>query len=160
MGGKLKDQISPRIDYLFTTSLRTKKYIDASKFNVPIYKRQIVFDIWEQRDNADYFRELTKEKLDNWRPPPFEDFNMRFMGFSDEEASQLQEELLSHGGNITPRNDPHLDFIVIPNDMTKPLAMAADDLEKMVVVEWFWSCIQVKKGAISIEFNSCGENEQ
>ncbi|CBY25004.1 unnamed protein product [Oikopleura dioica] len=143
MGGQLKDQISPRIDYLFTTNLRTKKYIDASKFNVPIYKRQIVFDIWEQRDNADFFRELTKEKLDNWRPPPFEDFNMRFMGFSDEEASQLQEELLSHGGNITPRNDPHLDFIVIPNDMTKPLAMAADDLEKMVVVEWFWSCIQV-----------------
>ncbi|CAG5098750.1 Oidioi.mRNA.OKI2018_I69.XSR.g15942.t1.cds [Oikopleura dioica] len=145
MGAQVKDQISLKIDYLFTTNMRTKKYVDASKFNVPIYKRELIFDIWEKRKNPNFFRELSenKEDLDKWRPPPFEDYKMRFMGFPDDEAAQLQEELMNHGGRMVHKDDPDLDLIVIPNDMPKPVSISTDDLEKMVVVEWFWSCIQV-----------------
>lgn len=142
LGALVKDQISTKIAYLLTTNLRSSKFTNAMKFDVPAINRKIVFDLWAQKDDPSLT--LSASFIEKYQYQPFEQMILKFNGFAADDLFQLEEELMKNGGEVWAENkNKKADYIVMPNNQPKPETMTIEELEKIVMEEWFWSCIQV-----------------
>lgn len=146
LGAMARDEISTKVDFLFTTNLCSKKFSQATKFDIPVVKRQIIFDMWDRR--MDITLRLTKEMIDKYQYRPFEKLKMKFQGFNGDQLFQLEEELLNNGGEVWTEGETDgkisaASVLLVPNDLPKPDMMTIEDLNNVVMEEWFWSCIQV-----------------
>lgn len=145
LGAVVKENISTKVDYLFTTNLRSKKFCDATKFDIPVIKRKLIFDLWKNRNIPDV--KLCKDIIAKNRYLPFEQMKMKFLGFDKDQVFQLEEELINNGGAVSIGDqspDQNQRFILVPNDYPRPENITVDELDNVVMEEWFWSCIQVK----------------
>ena len=155
----MRDSISTKVDFLFTTNVRSKKFSTAVKFDIPVIKRNLIFDLWKQRQSD---LKLDNELIANYRYLPFEQTKMRFLGFDKEQLFQLEEELINNGGQVWAEDKTssmeHVQFILVPNDFPKPENITVDELDHVVMEEWFWSCIQVNIKTLHIVVTYIGGN--
>ena len=119
----------------------------ATKYDIPVIKRQLVFDLWARRTEKDL--RLTDQMIQQYRYLPFEQLQIKFVGFQGDQLFQLEEELLANGGEVwNDENDRKSTnyLYIVRNDYPKDDSFLYDDLDKIVMEEWFWSCIQVTLG--------------
>mgnify|MGYP003729709049 CR=1 FL=1 len=148
LGAMIKEDISTKVEFLFTTNLKSSRFQNAIRFGIPVVKRQLIFDMWDQRKNPTL--SFNDELIMQNRYRPFVQVKMKLLGFDSDQTFQLEEELILNGGEVLMGKPTESDvsdsltYILVPNDYPKPEKMTIDELETVVMEEWFWSCIQVR----------------
>ena len=67
MGGIERKEVNEKANFLVTTNLKSSKYISATGvYDIPVLKRQSLFDAWENRNDPN-FRFDSKKFYEQYR---------------------------------------------------------------------------------------------
>jgi len=118
LGGQCRQNIDEKATFLVTTNLKSTKYDRANAFDIPVIKRQSIYDAWEQRANPKF--EFNDKFYKKYIYDCFYTHKIRFYGFDKTEEQQLVKNLIENGGEHAA-NDDDANYIVIPSSIkTKP----------------------------------------
>uniref|UniRef100_A0A8C2N8B5 DH domain-containing protein n=1 Tax=Capra hircus TaxID=9925 RepID=A0A8C2N8B5_CAPHI len=110
----------------------------AVSLGTPIMKPEWIYKAWE-RDfcaSVDDFR-------NEFKVPPFQDCILSFLGFSDEEKTNMEEMTKMQGGNYLPVGDERCTHLIVEENIVKELPFEPSKKLYVVKQEWFWGSIQM-----------------
>uniref|UniRef100_A0A673JPG7 Protein ECT2-like n=1 Tax=Sinocyclocheilus rhinocerous TaxID=307959 RepID=A0A673JPG7_9TELE len=137
MGGTIrKDFDSAKVTHLIARSTHGEKY------RVCIHRIHTYISSFRNEE----FR--TEFKV-----PPFQDCVLSFLGFSEEEKTNMEERTQKHGGRFQAVGDARCTHLVVEENSIKELPFTPSKRLYVVKQEWFWGSIQMDARAGEIMYS-------
>ncbi|XP_077059146.1 protein ECT2 isoform X5 [Siphateles boraxobius] len=143
MGGTIRKEFdSAKVSHLIAHSTHGEKYRLAVCMGTPILTPEWIRKAWEHRDDIN-FHAGNEEFRTEFKVPPFQDCVLSFLGFSEEEKTNMEERTQKHGGRVQAVGDEKCTHLVVEENSIKELPFTP--LKRLYVVkqEWFWGSIQM-----------------
>ncbi|XP_035508570.1 protein ECT2 [Morone saxatilis] len=142
MGGTIRKDFSTKVTHLIAYSTHGEKYRLAVCMGTPILTPSWIHKAWERRDDV-CFHAGEEEFRTEFKVPPFQDCILSFLGFSDEEKTNMEERTLKHGGSYLEIGDERCTHMVVEENSVKELPFSPSKKLFAVKQEWFWGSIQM-----------------
>ncbi|XP_043108878.1 protein ECT2 isoform X2 [Puntigrus tetrazona] len=143
MGGTIrKDFDSAKVTHLIARSTHGEKYRLAVCMGTPILTPEWIHKAWEHRDDIN-FHASNEEFRTEFKVPPFQDCVLSFLGFSEEERTNMEERTQKHGGRFQAVGDERCTHLVVEENIIKELPFTPSKRLYVVKQEWFWGSIQM-----------------
>ncbi|XP_051957143.1 protein ECT2 [Xyrauchen texanus] len=143
MGGTIrKDFDSAKVTHLIAHSTHGEKYRLAVCMGTPILTPEWIRKAWEHRDDIN-FHAGSEEFRTEFKVPPFQDCVLSFLGFSEEEKTNMEERTQKHGGRFQAVGDERCTHLVVEENSIKELPFTPSKRLYVVKQEWFWGSIQM-----------------
>ncbi|XP_021109906.1 protein ECT2 isoform X4 [Heterocephalus glaber] len=114
----------------------------AVSLGTPIMKPDWIYKAWERRNEQD-FCAAVDDFRNEFKVPPFQDCILSFLGFSDEEKTNMEEMTEMQGGNYLPVGDQRCTHLIVEENTVKELPFEPSKKLYVVKQEWFWGSIQM-----------------
>ncbi|XP_021109904.1 protein ECT2 isoform X3 [Heterocephalus glaber] len=124
------------------TGFRKKEELVAVSLGTPIMKPDWIYKAWERRNEQD-FCAAVDDFRNEFKVPPFQDCILSFLGFSDEEKTNMEEMTEMQGGNYLPVGDQRCTHLIVEENTVKELPFEPSKKLYVVKQEWFWGSIQM-----------------
>uniref|UniRef100_F7EJV0 Protein ECT2 n=1 Tax=Callithrix jacchus TaxID=9483 RepID=F7EJV0_CALJA len=124
------------------TGFRKKEELVAVSLGTPIMKPEWIYKAWERRNEQD-FCAAVDDFRNEFKVPPFQDCVLSFLGFSDEEKTNMEEMTEMQGGKYLPLGDERCTHLVVEENIVKDLPFEPSKKLYVVKQEWFWGSIQM-----------------
>ncbi|XP_060249593.1 protein ECT2 isoform X8 [Ovis aries] len=124
------------------TGFRKKEELVAVSLGTPIMKPEWIYKAWERRDEQDFCASVDDFR-NEFKVPPFQDCILSFLGFSDEEKTNMEEMTKMQGGNYLPVGDERCTHLIVEENIVKELPFEPSKKLYVVKQEWFWGSIQM-----------------
>uniref|UniRef100_A0A8C7SWR5 Epithelial cell transforming 2 n=1 Tax=Oncorhynchus mykiss TaxID=8022 RepID=A0A8C7SWR5_ONCMY len=141
MGGTIRKDFSTKVTHLIAYSTHGEKYKLAVCMGTPILTPTWIHKAWEHRE--DVFHAGDEEFRTEFKVPPFQDCVLSFLGFSDEEKTNMEERTIKHGGSHLEVGDQKCTHMVVEENAVKELPFVPSKRLYVVKQEWFWGTIQM-----------------
>uniref|UniRef100_A0A673X1G8 Epithelial cell transforming 2 n=1 Tax=Salmo trutta TaxID=8032 RepID=A0A673X1G8_SALTR len=141
MGGTIRKDFSTKVTHLIAYSTHGEKYKLAVCMGTPILTPTWIHKAWEHRD--DVFHAGDEEFRTEFKVPPFQDCVLSFLGFSDEDKTNMEERTIKHGGSHLEVGDQKCTHMVVEENSVKELPFVPSKRLYVVKQEWFWGTIQM-----------------
>uniref|UniRef100_A0A673ITA3 Epithelial cell transforming 2 n=1 Tax=Sinocyclocheilus rhinocerous TaxID=307959 RepID=A0A673ITA3_9TELE len=126
MGGTIrKDFDSTKVTHLIARSTHGEKY------RACIHRIHINFHAGNEEFRTEF------------KVPPFQDCVLSFLGFSEEERTNMEERTQKHGGRFQAVGDERCTHLVVEENSIKELPFTPSKRLYVVKQEWFWGSIQM-----------------
>ncbi|RXN22325.1 ECT2 isoform X1 [Labeo rohita] len=143
MGGTIrKDFDSAKVTHLIARSTHGEKYRLAVCMGTPILTPEWIHKAWEHKDDIN-FHASNEEFRTEFKVPPFQDCVLSFLGFSEEEKTNMEERTQKHGGRVQVVGDERCTHLVVEENSIKELPFTPSKRLYVVKQEWFWGSIQM-----------------
>ncbi|XP_051532062.1 protein ECT2-like isoform X4 [Myxocyprinus asiaticus] len=143
MGGTIrKDFDSAKVTHLIALSTHGEKYRLAVCMGTPILTPEWIRKAWEHRNDIN-FHAGSEEFRTEFKVPPFQDCVLSFLGFSEEEKTNMEERTQKHGGRFQAVGDERCTHLVVEENSIKELPFTPSKRLYVVKQEWFWGSIQM-----------------
>uniref|UniRef100_A0A3Q1GSW5 Epithelial cell transforming 2 n=1 Tax=Acanthochromis polyacanthus TaxID=80966 RepID=A0A3Q1GSW5_9TELE len=142
MGGTIRKDFSTKVTHLIAYSTHGEKYRLAVCMGTPILTPSWIHKAWERRDDV-HFHAGEEEFRTGFKVPPFQDCILSFLGFSEEEKTNMEERTLKHGGGYLEVGDERCTHMVVEENSVKELPFSPSQKVFVVKQEWFWGSIQM-----------------
>uniref|UniRef100_A0A672SQ57 Epithelial cell transforming 2 n=1 Tax=Sinocyclocheilus grahami TaxID=75366 RepID=A0A672SQ57_SINGR len=153
MGGTIrKDFDSAKVTHLIARSSHGEKYRLAVCMGTPILTPEWIHKAWEHRDDIN-FHAGNEEFRTEFKVPPFQDCVLSFLGFSEEEKTNMEERTQKHGGRFQAVGDARCTHLVVEENSIKELPFTPSKRLYVVKQEWFWGSIQMDARAGEIMYS-------
>ncbi|XP_016381626.1 protein ECT2-like [Sinocyclocheilus rhinocerous] len=153
MGGTIrKDFDSAKVTHLIARSTHGEKYRLAVCMGTPILTPEWIHKAWEHRDDIN-FHAGNEEFRTEFKVPPFQDCVLSFLGFSEEEKTNMEERTQKHGGRFQAVGDARCTHLVVEENSIKELPFTPSKRLYVVKQEWFWGSIQMDARAGEIMYS-------
>uniref|UniRef100_A0A672SR28 Epithelial cell transforming 2 n=1 Tax=Sinocyclocheilus grahami TaxID=75366 RepID=A0A672SR28_SINGR len=152
MGGTIrKDFDSAKVTHLIARSSHGEKYRLAVCMGTPILTPEWIHKAWEHRDDIN-FHAGNEEFRTEFKVPPFQDCVLSFLGFSEEEKTNMEERTQKHGTGLS-LGDARCTHLVVEENSIKELPFTPSKRLYVVKQEWFWGSIQMDARAGEIMYS-------
>ncbi|XP_038855425.1 protein ECT2-like isoform X2 [Salvelinus namaycush] len=141
MGGTIRKDFSTKVTHLIAYSTHGEKYKLAVCMGTPILTPTWIHKAWEHRD--DVFHAGDEEFRTEFKVPPFQDCVLSFLGFSNEDKTNMEERTIKHGGSHLEVGDQKCTHMVVEENSVKELPFVPSKRLYVVKQEWFWGTIQM-----------------
>uniref|UniRef100_A0A8C8GMF7 Protein ECT2 n=1 Tax=Oncorhynchus tshawytscha TaxID=74940 RepID=A0A8C8GMF7_ONCTS len=118
MGGSIRKDFSTKVTHLIAYSTHGEKYKLAVCMGTPILTPKWIHKAWEHRDD---FHAGDEEFRTEFKVPPFQDCALSFLGFSDEDKTNMEERTVKHGGSYLEVGDEKCTHMVVEENSVKEL---------------------------------------
>ncbi|XP_071007570.1 protein ECT2-like isoform X1 [Oncorhynchus clarkii lewisi] len=142
MGGTIRKDFSTKVTHLIAYSTHGEKYKLAVCMGTPILTPTWIHKAWEHREDVS-FHAGDEEFRTEFKVPPFQDCVLSFLGFSDEEKTNMEERTIKHGGSHLEVGDQKCTHMVVEENAVKDLPFVPSKRLYVVKQEWFWGTIQM-----------------
>nr|XP_046156730.1 protein ECT2 isoform X2 [Oncorhynchus gorbuscha] len=142
MGGAIRKDFSTKVTHLIAYSTHGEKYKLAVCMGTPILTPTWIHKAWEHRDDVK-FHAGDEEFRTEFKVPPFQDCALSFLGFSDEDKTNMEERTVKHGGSFLEVGDEKCTHMVVEENSVKELPFVPSKRLYVVKQEWFWGSIQM-----------------
>ncbi|XP_014024876.1 protein ECT2 isoform X4 [Salmo salar] len=142
MGGTIRKDFSTKVTHLIAYSTHGEKYKLAVCMGTPILTPTWIHKAWEHRDDVS-FHAGDEEFRTEFKVPPFQDCVLSFLGFSDEDKTNMEERTIKHGGSHLEVGDQKCTHMVVEENSVKELPFVPSKRLYVVKQEWFWGTIQM-----------------
>ncbi|XP_051967038.1 protein ECT2-like isoform X1 [Xyrauchen texanus] len=143
MGGTIrKDFDSAKVTHLIAHSTHGEKYRLAVCMGTPILTPEWIRKAWDHRDDIN-FHAGSEEFRTEFKVPPFQDCVLSFLGFSEEEKTNMEERTQKHGGRFQAVGNERCTHLVVEENSIKELPFTPSKRLYVVKQEWFWGSIQM-----------------
>ncbi|XP_038858500.1 protein ECT2 isoform X4 [Salvelinus namaycush] len=142
MGGAIRKDFSTKVTHLIAYSTHGEKYKLAVCMGTPILTPTWIHKAWEHRDDVN-FHAGDEEFRTEFKVPPFQDCVLSFLGFSDEDKTNMEERTVKHGGSYLEVGDEKCTHMVVEENSVKELPFVPSKRLYVVKQEWFWGSIQM-----------------
>ncbi|XP_064791506.1 protein ECT2 isoform X2 [Oncorhynchus masou masou] len=142
MGGAIRKDFSTKVTHLIAYSTHGEKYKLAVCMGTPILTPTWIHQAWEHRDDVK-FHAGDEEFRTEFKVPPFQDCALSFLGFSDEDKTNMEERTVKHGGSYLEVGDEKCTHMVVEENSVKELPFVPSKRLYVVKQEWFWGSIQM-----------------
>ncbi|KAL0593331.1 Protein ECT2 [Plecturocebus cupreus] len=124
MGGVIRKDFNSKVTHLVANCTQGEKFRVAVSLGTPIMKPEWIYKSWERRNEQD-FCAAVDDFRNEFKVPPFQDCVLSFLGFSDEEKTNMEEMTEMQGGKYLPLGDERCTHLVVEENI------------------WFWGSIQM-----------------
>uniref|UniRef100_A0A3Q2HMZ8 Epithelial cell transforming 2 n=1 Tax=Equus caballus TaxID=9796 RepID=A0A3Q2HMZ8_HORSE len=142
MGGVIRKDCNSKVTHLVANCTQGEKFRIAVSLGTPIMKPEWIYKAWERRNEQDFCASVDDFRND-FKVPPFQDCILSFLGFSDEEKTNMEEMTEMQGGNYLPVGDERCTHLVVEENIVKELPFEPSKKLYVVKQEWFWGSIQM-----------------
>ncbi|MBN3319614.1 ECT2 protein, partial [Atractosteus spatula] len=142
MGGTIRKDFSSKVTHLIAHSTHGEKYRLAVCLGTPILKPDWIYKAWERRNELN-FNAGDEEFRTQFKVPPFQDCQLSFLGFSDEEKRNMEEMTEMQGGRYLEVGDEKCTHLIVEENTIKELPFIPSKRLYVVKQEWFWGSIQM-----------------
>ncbi|XP_035593256.1 protein ECT2-like isoform X2 [Oncorhynchus keta] len=142
MGGTIRKDFSTKVTHLIAYSTHGEKYKLAVCMGTPILTPTWIHKAWEHREDVS-FHAGDEDFRTEFKVPPFQDCVLSFLGFSDEEKTNMEERTIKHGGSHLEVGDQKCTHMVVEENAVKELPFVPSKRLYVVKQEWFWGTIQM-----------------
>ncbi|XP_015216109.1 protein ECT2 isoform X5 [Lepisosteus oculatus] len=142
MGGTIRKDFSSKVTHLIAHSTHGEKYRLAVCLGTPILKPDWIYKAWERRNELN-FNAGDEEFRTQFKVPPFQDCQLSFLGFSDEDKRNMEEMTEMQGGRYLEVGDEKCTHLIIEENTIKELPFIPSKRLYVVKQEWFWGSIQM-----------------
>ncbi|XP_053428445.1 protein ECT2 isoform X2 [Nycticebus coucang] len=142
MGGVIRKDFNSKVTHLVANCTQGEKFRVAVSLGTPIMKPEWIYKAWERRNERD-FCAADDDFRNELKVPPFQDCVLSFLGFSDEEKSNMEEMTKMQGGNYLPVGDERCTHLIVEENVVKELPFEPSKKLYVVKQEWFWGSIQM-----------------
>ncbi|XP_023688626.2 protein ECT2-like isoform X2 [Paramormyrops kingsleyae] len=142
MGGTIRKDFSSKVTHLIAHSTHGEKYRLAVCMGTPILTPAWIRAAWAQRNDVE-FNADDDDFRSEFKVPPFQDCVLSFLGFSEEEKTNMEERTLKHGGGHLEVGDERCTHVVVEENTVKELPFEPSKKLYVVKQEWFWGSIQM-----------------
>ncbi|XP_041587381.1 protein ECT2 isoform X8 [Vulpes vulpes] len=142
MGGVIRKDFNSKVTHLVANCTQGEKFRIAVSLGTPIMKSEWIYKAWERRNEQDFSASVDDFK-NEFKVPPFQDCILSFLGFSDEEKTNMEEMTKMQGGNCLPVGDERCTHLVVEENIVKELPFEPSKKLYVVKQEWFWGSIQM-----------------
>uniref|UniRef100_A0A8C1WCC2 Epithelial cell transforming 2 n=1 Tax=Cyprinus carpio TaxID=7962 RepID=A0A8C1WCC2_CYPCA len=152
MGGTIRKEFdSAKVTHLIARSTHGEKYRLAVCMGTPILTPEWIHKAWEHRDDIN-FHAGNEEFRTEFKVPPFQDCVLSFLGFSEEEKTNMEERTQKHGTELS-LGDERCTHLVVEENSIKELPFTPSKRLYVVKQEWFWGSIQMDARAGEIMYS-------
>ncbi|OWK05901.1 ECT2, partial [Cervus elaphus hippelaphus] len=138
MGGVIRKDFNSKVTHLVANCTQGEKFRVAVSLGTPIMKPEWIYKAWERRNEQDFCASVDDFR-NEFKVPPFQDCILSFLGFSDEEKTNMEEMTKMQGGNCLPVGDERCSHLIVEENIVKELPF--EPSKKLYV--WFWGSIQM-----------------
>ncbi|KAF0880779.1 ECT2 protein, partial [Crocuta crocuta] len=138
MGGVIRKDFNSKVTHLVANCTQGEKFRIAVSLGTPIMKPEWIYKAWERRNEQDFCASVDDFR-NEFKVPPFQDCILSFLGFSDEEKTNMEEMTEMQGGNCLPVGDERCTHLIVEENIVKELPF--EPSKKLYV--WFWGSIQM-----------------
>ncbi|KAL2804696.1 protein ECT2 isoform c, partial [Daubentonia madagascariensis] len=142
MGGVIRKDFNSKVTHLVANCTQGEKFRVAVSLGTPIMKPEWIYKAWERRNEQDFCAAVDDFK-NEFKVPPFQDCVLSFLGFSDEEKTNMEEMTEMQGGNYLPVGDERCTHLIVEENIVKELPFEPSKKLYVVKQEWFWGSIQM-----------------
>nr|XP_039336244.1 protein ECT2 isoform X4 [Saimiri boliviensis boliviensis] len=142
MGGVIRKDFNSKVTHLVANCTQGEKFRVAVSLGTPIMKPEWIYKAWERRNEQD-FCAAVDDFRNEFKVPPFQDCVLSFLGFSDEEKTNMEEMTEMQGGKYLPLGDERCTHLVVEENIVKDLPFEPSKKLYVVKQEWFWGSIQM-----------------
>ncbi|XP_077925301.1 protein ECT2 isoform X4 [Halichoerus grypus] len=142
MGGVIRKDFNSKVTHLVANCTQGEKFRIAVSLGTPIMKSEWIYKAWERRNEQDFCASVDDFR-NEFKVPPFQDCILSFLGFSDEEKTNMEEMTKMQGGNCLPIGDERCTHLVVEENVVKELPFEPSKKLYVVKQEWFWGSIQM-----------------
>ncbi|XP_029071102.1 protein ECT2 isoform X6 [Monodon monoceros] len=142
MGGVIRKDFNSKVTHLVANCTQGEKFRIAVSLGTPIMKPEWIYKAWERRNEQDFCASFD-EFRNEFKVPPFQDCILSFLGFSDEEKTNMEEMTEMQGGNYLPVGDERCTHLIVEENIVKELPFEPSKKLYVVKQEWFWGSIQM-----------------
>ncbi|XP_061049408.1 protein ECT2 isoform X2 [Eubalaena glacialis] len=142
MGGVIRKDFNSKVTHLVANCTQGEKFRIAVSLGTPIMKPEWIYKAWERRNEQDFCASFD-EFRNEFKVPPFQDCILSFLGFSDEEKTNMEEMTEMQGGNYLPVGDERCTHLIVEESIVKELPFEPSKKLYVVKQEWFWGSIQM-----------------
>ncbi|XP_036786816.2 protein ECT2 isoform X4 [Manis pentadactyla] len=142
MGGVIRKDFNSKVTHLVANCTQGEKFRIAVSLGTPIMKPEWIYKAWERRNEQDFCASVDDFR-NKFKVPPFQDCILSFLGFSDEEKTNMEEMTEMQGGNYLPVGDERCTHLVVEENIVKELPFEPSKKLYVVKQEWFWGSIQM-----------------
>ncbi|XP_047303587.1 protein ECT2 isoform X9 [Homo sapiens] len=142
MGGVIRKDFNSKVTHLVANCTQGEKFRVAVSLGTPIMKPEWIYKAWERRNEQDFYAAVDDFR-NEFKVPPFQDCILSFLGFSDEEKTNMEEMTEMQGGKYLPLGDERCTHLVVEENIVKDLPFEPSKKLYVVKQEWFWGSIQM-----------------
>ncbi|XP_006890406.1 PREDICTED: protein ECT2 isoform X2 [Elephantulus edwardii] len=142
MGGIIRKDFNSKVTHLVANCTQGEKFRIAVSLGTPIVKPEWIYKAWEKR-NEQNFNAADDNFKNEFKVPPFQDCVLSFLGFSDDEKTNMEEMTVMQGGNYLPVGDEGCTHLIVEENVVKELPFEPSEKLYVVKQEWFWGSIQM-----------------
>ncbi|XP_043730567.1 protein ECT2 isoform X6 [Cervus elaphus] len=142
MGGVIRKDFNSKVTHLVANCTQGEKFRVAVSLGTPIMKPEWIYKAWERRNEQDFCASVDDFR-NEFKVPPFQDCILSFLGFSDEEKTNMEEMTKMQGGNCLPVGDERCTHLIVEENIVKELPFEPSKKLYVVKQEWFWGSIQM-----------------
>ncbi|XP_049484518.1 protein ECT2 isoform X4 [Panthera uncia] len=142
MGGVIRKDFNSKVTHLVANCTQGEKFRIAVSLGTPIMKPEWIYKAWERRSEQDFCASVDDFR-NEFKVPPFQDCILSFLGFSDEEKTNMEEMTEMQGGNCLPVGDERCTHLIVEENIVKELPFEPSKKLYVVKQEWFWGSIQM-----------------
>nr|XP_060495201.1 protein ECT2 isoform X3 [Panthera onca] len=142
MGGIIRKDFNSKVTHLVANCTQGEKFRIAVSLGTPIMKPEWIYKAWERRNEQDFCASVDDFR-NEFKVPPFQDCILSFLGFSDEEKTNMEEMTEMQGGNCLPVGDERCTHLIVEENIVKELPFEPSKKLYVVKQEWFWGSIQM-----------------
>ncbi|XP_058517073.1 protein ECT2 isoform X4 [Ochotona princeps] len=142
MGGVIRKDFNSKVTHLVANNTQGEKFRVAVSLGTPIMKTEWIYKAWDRR-NEQGFCAAVDDFRNEFKVPPFQDCVLSFLGFSEEDKTNMEEMTEMQGGKYLPVGDERCTHLIVEENIVKELPF--EPAKKLYVVkqEWFWGSIQM-----------------
>ncbi|XP_036206639.1 protein ECT2 isoform X7 [Myotis myotis] len=142
MGGVIRKDFNSKVTHLVANCTQGEKFRIAVSLGTPIMKPEWIYKAWERRNEQD-FCASADDFRNEFKVPPFQDCILSFLGFSDEEKTNMEEMTEMQGGSYLQVGDERCTHLIVEENTVKELPFEPSKKLYVVKQEWFWGSIQM-----------------
>ncbi|KAM5334633.1 protein ECT2 isoform 3-T4 [Glossophaga mutica] len=142
MGGVIRKDFNSKVTHLVANCTQGEKFRIAVSLGTPIMKPEWIYKAWERRNEQDFCASVDDFR-NVFKVPPFQDCILSFLGFSDEEKTNMEEMTEMQGGSYLPVGDERCTHLIVEENIVKELPFEPSKKLYVVKQEWFWGSIQM-----------------
>ncbi|TKC33688.1 hypothetical protein EI555_010211 [Monodon monoceros] len=116
MGGVIRKDFNSKVTHLVANCTQGEKFRIAVSLGTPIMKPEWIYKAWERRNEQDFCASFD-EFRNEFKVPPFQDCILSFLGFSDEEKTNMEEMTEMQGGNYLPVGDERCTHLIVEENI-------------------------------------------
>ncbi|KAF4020984.1 hypothetical protein G4228_012342 [Cervus hanglu yarkandensis] len=133
MGGVIRKDFNSKVTHLVANCTQGEKFRVAVSLGTPIMKPEWIYKAWERRNEQDFCASVDDFR-NEFKVPPFQDCILSFLGFSDEEKTNMEEMTKMQGrGNSVPVGDERCTHLIVEENIVKELPF--EPSKKLYVVK-------------------------